>query len=292
MKTSPRCAPCLLSRVFYEIELSTKDPKLQLKAVKAALKYLSEGLNENSVAVKLSTKVHRAVYEALGDSDPYKEKKRISNEVARKNVPLARRLINSTKDKQEAFRRAVLLSIIGNSFDFGVQGLVVEDANFESYMRGAFRQGLGVDDTPRMIKLLDRVVYLADNCGEIYFDALVVEQIKRINPESRITFVVRGEPILTDATLEDALEAGIDSKVDELLTTGSGAVGIDIETIPMELLNAMRKATLIISKGMANYESMTEYDFKPIAYLLRTKCIPIAESLGVGKGLNIAKLIE
>lgn len=278
--------------MFYETELSTKDPKLQLVAVKAALKLLSEGLNEKSVAVKLSTKVHKAVYEALGDLDPYREKKRVSNEVAKKNVPLARKLINSTRDKKEAFRRAVLLSIIGNSFDFGVQGLVVEDANFETYMRGAFRQGLGVDDTPRMIELVDRVVYLADNCGEIYFDELVIDQIKRINPESRITFVVRGEPILTDATIEDVKEVGIDKKVEKVLTTGSAAVGIDIETIPAELLSAMRNGSLIISKGMANYESMSEYDFKPIAYLLRTKCIPISDSLGVGKGLNIAKLIE
>ncbi len=282
----------MLTRVFYEAELSTKDVALQREAVKAALKLLSEGLNEHSVAVKLSTAVHKAAYEALGDPDPYREKKRVSNEVAKQNVPLARKLIEATRDKKEAFRRAVLISIIGNSFDFGIQGLVVEDANFENYLQGAFRQGLGVDDTPRMTELLDRVVYLADNCGEIYFDELVVEQIKRLNPKSKITFVVRGAPILTDATIEDAREVGIDKKVDEVLTTGTAAVGIDNDTIPPELLNAMRNATLIIAKGMANYESMSEYDFKPIAYLLRTKCIPISESLGVGKGLNIAKLIE
>ena len=102
--------------------------------------------------------------------------------------------------------------------------------------------------------------------------------------------MVKGAPILTDATLEDASETGVNGKADRVLTTGSNAVGVNLDEAPYDLVEALNSSSLIISKGMANYESLSEYDFKPIAYLLRAKCEPIANSLGVKKGWNVAKL--
>ncbi|MGB2580908.1 MAG: ARMT1-like domain-containing protein, partial [Thermoplasmata archaeon] len=53
----------------------------------------------------------------------------------------------------------------------------------------------------------------------------------------------------------------------------------------------LRSYDLIIAKGMANYESLSETDIGPVAYLLRTKCDPIADSLGLKKDINAAKLL-
>ncbi len=77
----------------------------------------------DGAATHLSTKIHREAYRILGDIDPYSEKKKESNEAAMKLLPLARKFVSEQKD---SFRRAVLVSIIGNSFDFGVLGF---DAN-------------------------------------------------------------------------------------------------------------------------------------------------------------------
>ncbi len=284
MKTHPRCAPCLLSRVQFEAELSTKDIALQKKAVLAGREVLRKYLVDGAPATPLSTKIHREAYRILGDIDPYREKKRQSNEAAKKLLPLAKDFVS----QKDSFRRAVLVSIVGNSFDFGVLGFDADNATAKETMLGQFGRGLDVDDTDRMKALLKNVVYLADNCGEIIFDTLLFDEIKKLG--GKITLVVRGAPILNDATMKEVRELGLDRMVDRVLTTGSNAIGVCLQEAPPELVEALGEASLIISKGMANYETMSEYDFKPIAYLLKTKCESVAEAMGLKRNMNVARV--
>ncbi|MFZ2412413.1 MAG: ARMT1-like domain-containing protein [Candidatus Methanoperedens sp.] len=284
MKIHPRCAPCLLSRVQFEAELSTGDVALQKKAVLAGIEVLRKYLVDGAPATHLSTKIHREAYRVLGDIDPYRETKQHSNEAAMKLLPLARDFVA----KKDSFRRAVLVAIVGNSFDFGVLGFDADKATAKETMLGQFGHGLDVDDTDRMKSMLRDVVYLADNCGEIVFDTLLLEEIRKLG--GKITLVVRGAPILNDVTMKEVLELGLDKKVDRVLTTGSNAIGVCLKEAPPELVEALRSASLIISKGMANYETMSEYDFKPIAYLLKTKCESVAEAMGLKKNMNVARV--
>jgi len=206
-------------------------------------------------------------------------------------LPHARELIARTPPA-ERFRRAVLLAIAGNTFDFGVQGHHVETGDFGAFLDRMVGQGLDTDEADR-IEALARdanVLYLADNCGEIFMDELLMEQLQALG--ARVTLVVRGGNILTDATMEDVRRMGLDRKVGRVLTTGSNAVGISLKEAPAELLDALRSADLIISKGMANYESLSDAGFGPIAYLLRAKCEAVAAALGVKKGMNVAVLSE
>ncbi len=286
MKTHPRCAPCLLSRVQFEAELSTKDIALQKKAVLAGIEVLREYLVDGAPATHLSTKIHREAYRVLGDIDPYREKKRQSNVAAKKLLPFAMDFVA----EKDSFRRAVLVSIVGNSFDFGVLGFDADREIAKETILGQFERGLDVDDTDRMKSMLKNVVYLADNCGEIVFDTLLFEEIRKLG--GRITLVVRGAPILNDVTMKEVRELGLDKKVDMVLTTGSNAIGLCLKEAPPELVEALGNASLIISKGMANYETMSEYDFKPIAYLLKTKCESVAEAMGLKRNMNVARVEE
>jgi uncharacterized protein with ATP-grasp and redox domains len=199
-------------------------------------------------------------------------------------LPLAREFVG----EKDSFRRAVLISIIGNSFDFGVLGFDADKATAKAAMQEQIKHGLDVDDSDKIKTMLSDVVYLADNCGEIVFDILLFEQIKKLG--GNITLVVRGAPILNDVTMKEALELGIDRMVDRVLTTGSNAIGLCLQEAPPELVEALRNASLVISKGMANYETMSEYDFRPIAYLLRTKCESVAEAMGLEKNMNVARV--
>lgn len=289
MKSDPGCAPCLLSRVLYEAELSTNDKALIFKAVQGGLDYLRDNFVPGRNAVAISTGVHRRAYSILRDEDPYREKKARSNEVAASIVPRVREYIVNAR-QEDRFRLAVLSAIIGNTFDFGVQGHNVDMDGFDRFFDELFRRGLDVDDTDRILSLArgGNVVYLADNCGEIYFDELVMEQLK--DASASVTLVVRGGYILTDVTMGDVVSMGLDKKVDRVLTTGSNAIGVSIDEAPEELLDAMRSSSVIISKGMANYEALSDEDYTPIAYLLRAKCEPVARSLGVRKGMSVAKL--
>lgn len=284
MKIHPRCAPCLLSRVLFEAELSTKDLAVQKKVVLAGIDVLRKYFVDGAPATHLSTKIHREAYRVLGDIDPYRETKRTSNETAQKLLPFVRDFVY----EKDSFRRAVLVSIVGNSFDFGVLGF---DADKEIGKEMIFKQiqhGLDVDDSDKIRSMLDNVVYLADNCGEIVFDTLLFDEIKKLG--GRITLVVRGAPILNDVTMKELKVLGIDKKVDRVLTTGSNAIGVCLKEAPPELVEALHDASLIISKGMANYETMSEYDFKPIAYLLKTKCESVAEAMGLKRNMSVARV--
>ena len=291
MKMNPRCTYCLLSRVHFQSKLSTDDEDLISKTVKECLEVMNKNYSPDAVSASIATKIHRKCYEVLEDSDPYAVTKKLINQAALKVLPVANeRIYEDSPDNGELFRRVVLASVVANYFDFGIMGFDASEDKFEAAFLKYFEHGLDVDDTHKMLGLLQNVIYIADNCGEILFDVLVFDVIKKLG--GKITLVVRGGPILTDVTMKEIQEFEIDKKVDRILTTGSNAVGVLIEEAPAELLQAMKDSTLIISKGMANYETLSEHNFGPIAYMLLTKCECVAEDLGLKQGLSVAKLMN
>ncbi|MDQ1276610.1 MAG: damage-control phosphatase, subfamily, partial [Euryarchaeota archaeon] len=267
------------------------DEDLISKTLHECLGVMNKYYSPEAVSASVATKIHRKCYEVLEDSDPYAVTKKLINQAALKVLPAAKeKIYENSPSEGELFRRAVLASVVANYFDFGIMGFDASEDKFEAAFLKFFEQGLDVDDTPKMLGLLQDVVYIADNCGEILFDMMVFDVIKKLG--GKITLVVRGAPILTDVTLEEVKEFEINKKVDRVMTTGSNAVGILIEEAPAELLEAMKDATLIISKGMANYETLSEHNFGPIAYMLLTKCECVAEDLGLEQGLSVAKLMN
>jgi Uncharacterized conserved protein len=317
MKINPRCTYCLLSRIHYQCRLSTDDIFLINKVMKSCIETLGKEYDPEKTSTHIGTAVHRKCFEVLNDSDPYKYVKEGNNKTALEVLPDVRKLIYGEDEKGEAysfesspksngdiFKNAVLAAVIGNYFDFGVMGQDASDAGFKQKFISYFNDGLKINDTTEMMKLLSDVVYITDNCGEIVFDREVLEIIQKIQqklfkPEigkeksirPKLTLVVRGAPILTDATMKDADELKMEDVTDEILTTGSNAIGVFMKELPAETLTAMKNATLIISKGMANYESLSDEKLGPIAFLLRTKCEAVADSLGIETGQSVAKLV-
>ncbi|KXS42576.1 DUF89 family protein [Methanolobus zinderi] len=291
MKVHPRCTYCLLSRVHMEAELSTDDVELMHEAVRGGIEVLNSIYTPDMPAAALSTPMHRKAYEILNDNDPYREKKELSSKVAERFLPTIRSYVfDGDGDDIATFKRAVLAAVIGNYFDYGVMGLEVPIDVFDETFREHFKRGLDIDDTDRMLDKLDNVLYLADNCGEILIDTLVFEMIRKMG--GKITLVVRGAPILNDVTMEEIEQFGIEDKVDRVLTTGSNAIGVCFDEAPEELKEALDNASLIISKGMANYETLSEENYRPIVYMLKVKCDPVGEDIGAPMGCSVAKLLE
>ena len=288
MRIYPLCPSCLLSRVCYEAELVTKDKRTIEKCVDEALKLLAENYSKKPINAHLATRIHRRVYEVLGCEDPYKDVKEKANKIAAKFLQEAEKVIESIDDR---FKAAIIAAIVGNNFDYGVMGHRVAEENFREYFREKVIEGLKVDHVDRIRDLCrGKVVYLTDNAGEIFFDTLLMKEIKKIC--ERLTVVVRGRPIISDATIEDAKLAGVDKIADELLTNGKGAIGILVEELPEITLKRIEEADIIIAKGMANYECLSESEFKPIAFLLTAKCRPVAEDIGVNVGDMVAMVVE
>ena len=103
---------------------------------------------------------------------------------------------------------------------------------------------------------------------------------------------MRDAPILNDATLEEARALRLDRFVRTITTTGCGCeLGVRLDCMPDDLSAAIDDCTLIIAKGMANYESLSEYSgLPPVAFLMAVKCEPIAEEVGVPRGSKVAML--
>jgi hypothetical protein len=251
---------------------------------------LGKLFGDNVCSATVATQVHRKTYELLGTNDPYGALKRKSNEIALDIYPSAEKLVTSSKD---TLRTAFLCSIVGNVLDFGIGIGYDNPARLKKDFKSLLDEGLGLDDTTRikaLLKKAESVVYLADNCGEIVLDRLALKELKKLDID--LTLVVKEEPILADATKKDISGLGMERIVDRIVEAPGFAVGIDLDSLTGKFGEMMENADLIIAKGMANFESLSETDLAPVAYLLRTKCSPVANALGLKKDINAVKLLE
>ena len=288
MRMSPECIPCLLRRVLFEAEET--DGSKSVEAVRNAAEMLGELFGEDVCSATVATHVHRKTYEILGTDDPYKELKMESNEIALELYPSAERLVKSSKNP---LRDAFLCAVVGNVLDFGIGTGYDHPEKLKKEFKNLLSEGLGHDDTPKIRALLkksDNVVYLGDNCGEIVLDRLALKELRKFDID--LTFVIKEEPILTDATKKDIAGLGIEKLVDRIVEAPGFAVGIDPGSLKGPFGKMLRSADLVIGKGMANFESLSETDTAPIAYLLRTKCDPVASAMGLKKDINAVKLFE
>ena len=281
-KIHDRCYDCLLGRIAYECRLSTADEG-RIGHVLSECHTLLEGLRRvPRPAPFVASAAHHRAYELLGDPDPYRHIKEVSTREAA-------RCCRAVRGSLATFRDFALASVIANTFDYGVSSHRVT-GDFPAYFSGEFRKGFLIDDTGSMERLAGEVVYFTDNCGEILFDRLLIGYLAEKGSE--VTVAVKGAPILNDATLADAETAGL-PRVARVTTTGSGDIGVDLGKIPDDLREALDRSTLVIAKGMANYEALTECrDLPPTAYLMAVKCPTIAESVGAPEGSLVAILDE
>jgi len=284
MRLTDTCIDCLLSRVVFECDLASAGPARTKETVAACRTMLESMRGSPLLHPQIASAMHRTACEMIGNPDPFRDLKAAGNEQA---MGVCRKV----RPRFHTFYDFVLASVIGNTFDYAVKDHDVT-TDFSRFFDMEFQKGLDIDDTDRILERCSRVVYLTDNCGEIVFDRLLVGFLKARG--SRITVAVRDAPILNDATMEDALALGFDKVADLLTTTGGGAeIGFDREKIPADLAEAIAECTIIISKGMANYESLSEYDnLPPVAYLMCVKCGMIAEDSGIARGSKIAMLRE
>jgi hypothetical protein len=290
MKIQPECVPCLLRRIIFETEQSTDDSNLRTKAIQKACNVLSELYDTKTCSAIVATQVHKTVYDTLGDQDPYAELKEISNQVASSLLPKVEETIETSNDP---LLSSMICSIIGNRMDFGIQGASSHPSEIQKKFDHFYAEGLGYSDYAKVQKLLTdatSVVLFTDNCGEIVFDKVLCRELKYRNPSMDLTLVVKGKPILSDATLSDAKDLGFSQVVDTILTTGCFAVGVDFSLLPSEVEKVLKKVDIILCKGMANYESFSETSYRPLVYLLRTKCKSIADSMNLSQNINAIKL--
>jgi len=272
MKTYLDCIPCAIRQVLDTVRLTTNDEKTHEQVLREALRLACE-LDFRQSPPATAQKIHRFIREKTGVKDPYLEIKKRFNKSALQMYPDLKMRIQISKDP---FETAVRLAIAGNIIDFGVNS-VVEHSQVEETITQSLSQPL---DMAALGKLQDAiakakdVLYLGDNAGEIVFDRLLIELL----PREKITYAVKGSPILNDATMEDAQATGLADLV-RVIDNGSDAPGTIIESCSEEFCKHFDRAELVIAKGQGNFETLNDVD-KQIFFMLQPKCVVLARHLG------------
>jgi damage-control phosphatase, subfamily I len=271
---------------------ATTNPALRYRCLAEIVKLLNREFKPTSVAADLGTKRDRVIKQLTGNPDPYIFNKKAANEKALKMLPRARKYVESGFNQQERFKKACLCAIVGNIMEFDIPGHKFTLKNLAGCIREA-QKDLFIDDIDKayeLAKKANEVLFLADNAGEIVFDTLLVEQLK--NMGLRVTYVVKGGPVINDATMEDVSISGMDKLADKVITTGCDAVGLQKKEVSKDFLEVYDAAELVFAKGMGYAETLTEYKLtKPHLLMFRTKCVPVANYFCAPRDKNIAKLM-
>ena len=287
MKVSLECAHCLLERAINQVKLATDDPDLRMSVVEAMTQFLGENFNSDSVPSHIGTDRDLLVQEMTG-KDPYDELKRQSNEMALGILPELQKLVDEHDDPKMRFRTASLITAAANAIEFDVSGRDFDLDELREILDNV-ETDLVIDQVDEFRSLLGNVkevLYLMDNAGEVVLDMILIREIKRLGP--RVIAIVRGGPVLNDATMIDAKEVGLFECADEVRDTGAPAIGVNLERNSEEFNKIFSSAELIVAKGMGNYESLTELEPScPIIHIMRTKCNTVAEHVGVQRNKNV-----
>jgi len=276
LKISYECGPCFLRQAKEAMDLSTDDEKLKMELMEDIFKFLSNNFKMDTNSNGTGSAMHKMIIEKTGCRDPYHKEKIEGNEIALKYLPEVKRIL----EEDDSLENHVKIAIIGNILDFGAFTL---DDDIESVIKDSLKKNLTVKDIEEFensLKNNDRVLYLVDNTGEIVFDKLLLSKIKEYGLD--ITIAVKSVPILNDACMKEALDAGLD-EFGEIVEIGCGTVGYVDSEISDEFREIFDSHKFIISKGMGNYEGLSEIDLsdKEIYFLLCAKCNTIAKHIGV-----------
>ncbi|MFO7555586.1 MAG: ARMT1-like domain-containing protein [Desulfobacterales bacterium] len=277
MKTYLDCIPCFMNQALRAARIATNDEK-KIKTILDEVGMMLKNIPLDSSPPESGRLIYHKVKEMTGNSDPYKNIKRESTQKALSLYPFLKNRLEKSKDR---FLTAIQIAIAGNVIDYGTdwnfdiekEAVKVLDMNFAVCEYNGFKTQL--EKAPN-------ILYIGDNAGECVFDRILINEIKK-----PVTYVVRGMPIINDATYEDAVQAGLD-RVATILSSGTDAPGTVLETCSSEFIELYQNSEFIISKGQGNYEALSR-ERRTIYFLLKTKCNVVADDLGVCMGDIVLK---
>ncbi len=285
MKTYLDCFPCFFKQALEAARISGADEGTQRRILNEVAKILP------NLALKASPpEMGRIIYDLVKkiakNKDPYLMLKKKSNKLALNIYGKLKKKVSSSRD---SLLMAVELAIAGNIIDYGaknslnVEAEIIKILNKEE--RRIRKESKAIFDYPRFkanLKKAKTILYLADNAGEVVFDRILIEEIKRLYKNKNITYAVKEKPVINDALVRDACVCGID-KLAEVVSSGSDAPGTIISLCSAEFLSMYRKADMVISKGQGNFEALSQ-ERRPIFFLLMAKCPVIAKDVGCKLG--------
>lgn len=283
MKVHMDCIPCFLRQGLQATRFVTDDPNTQERVLRRVMENLY-WMQWSTTPPEMAHVVHNIVREETGTQDPYGKVKKQYNDIALGiEAEMRERIIGS----DDPLMTAVKLAIAGNIIDFGAKS----DFDLKETINQVLNDEMAINDLDEFVKALESaktLMYNADNTGEIVLDKLLLETILDNHEMERIVFVVKGAPIINDATMEDMSYVGLDKIPNiEFMEVGIGVPGTGMERSSPEFADILNSMDTVISKGQGNYEALSEY--QGVFFLLMAKCPVLSGELDVTMGSVVLK---
>ncbi len=278
MRVHAECYQCFIGQAIRSAKLHESDRYDLLKPVKNVVKVL-QNIDIELPPPLISENVYGTIKKTLGIDDPYREIKKKYNDIALGYQEFMKKeILNSGNPLLFAIR----LALAGNIIDFGSQ---VGKFDLESTIEDSIHNPLDLTNFDRFVVEIEKaknVALLLDNAGEIVFDKILIETIKRLYPDANVSAIVRGGPIINDVTVEDAKYVGLDG-VANVVDSGQVIPGFWPETASPLAKEVFNGADIVISKGQGNFETLSEIDDQRLYFLFLVKCNVVARYLGTKK---------
>lgn len=273
IKAVPRCLDCVFNQAYRITEILNMDEEKAWNFLKNSM--IALGNVPDKTSPLHMTRVMYDVLESFGYTDPFRDHKSYSIELARKFLS---EMKNRVKNAEDPLFEALHVSAAGNAIDFGQRDtspekvrerlISVLEKTFHAPAYEEFRKDLEKGKT---------VLFIGDNTGESVIDTILMCLLKDKGYE--ILYAVRHVPIINDVTYQDAVASGI-QECAKIIDSGSVYPGVILDESSEEFQEAFDKASVVISKGQGNLEGLYGVS-KKVFFLLTPKCPHIAEIAGV-----------
>jgi damage-control phosphatase, subfamily I len=283
MKTYLDCIPCFFRQLLEGARIIKASPKNQ-KWILDEFAKMIPGISLESSPPEIARLGYSLLKNVSSNGDPYEGIKKKSNQMA---LRLLGRLNAKVARSKDSLLTALELAIAGNIIDFGVKNNlnvkdelknILKEESKSIHQRSIFHY----TEFKGVLKNAKNILYLGDNAGEVVFDRILIEEIKRTYPGKNMYYAVKDRPIINDALIYDAHFCGID-KTAHVISNGTDAPGTVLSICSKEFRDIYQKSDMIISKGQGNFESLSE-NKKPVFYLFMVKCPVVAKETNCAMG--------
>ncbi len=279
MIVSESCIACILNQVERVARINGLNRGEILELIRKVMTYLIDKDWDIPPPV-LAEGVYRIVGNFLGKEDPYKE---IKDFYTKSLLKIYNEIVKKVEKMDDPLKGALFVSVVGNSIDFGAE--IREEIKADDILSMVSDVSFYIDRTNDFIEELKEkkgLMIIGDNTGETVLDKVLIEILRKEIEGLEVYYVTRGRPVINDATLEDAIKAGI-NEVAVCMDDGNGIPGFYLPRVKDDVKDIFMSDIVVLSKGQGNFETLDNIDRK--VYLsFKIKCTPVSRYLNVPVG--------
>ena len=283
MNIDPACVECIINQSKRVADAIHADDKLT-KEIVQAVEEMAPGFSFKQSPPEVAAAVYEKMSQIAGKTDLYDEVKKLSTDKAHEFIPHLEKKIATSN---EPLLTATKVAVAGNVIDLAAEYAFDLDEELDKIFHTNFTVN-DFDQLQTRLAQASTLLYIADNAGEHIFDKIYIKTILSLYPDLEVYYMTRGNAIINDVTYEEAKEAGFD-EICHLINSGVNTPGFVYNIANSEAQKLFDSADLVVTKGMGNYECLSDNGRDDLFFLLKVKCNVVANSLGKEVGDIICK---